>query len=107
MRKRTSKDEQLFDESLRREESTKTEVILELRNENKRLLQNQQRTMAALIQTGDLLLQSLEALRIYRVQILQGTESALKSNSPCVPGCRTHHWDTEHGWRTRSDGDAS
>lgn len=96
--KRTTEDEQLFDKRRRQEESVKTEVIIELRNENRKLLQNQQRTVTALIQTGDLLMQSLEGLRVYRVQVLQLTESALKSDSHCVVGCLKHYWHTESGW---------
>jgi hypothetical protein len=57
--------------------------------------------MVALIQTGDLLVQSLEALRVYREQILQFTESALKNDQHCVPGCLKHYWDSENGWKKR------
>ena len=90
-RKRSKKDEDDYNDTLRREEPIKTEVIVELRHLNQILLTNQQLLLEALIQSSD-------HLRTYRVQALERTKYALKSTSHCVVGCTNHTWDDVDGW---------
>lgn len=95
---RTAADEARFYEQLRREEPIKTEVIVELREQNKRLLENQQRTLTALIEYGDLLAASIGMLRAYRLDALRLTERAIEDGSHCLPGCQRHEWHSIDGW---------
>lgn len=90
--KRTKKDEDDYNKHLRREEPIKTEVIVELRDQNKSLWQSQANLLQALIEAQD-------ALRVYRMQALEiARKRASQSDGHCVPGCRKHEWDSENGW---------
>lgn len=99
---RCSYDEYKLDEELREQEEIKTEVIGEMRQQITTLLENQQRLSEALIAEGDLLVQSLSALRIYRERVLEYTTRTIgerqRGNDRCVPGCSRHAWDTTRGW---------
>lgn len=71
---RTAKDERDYVENLRREEPIKTEVIVELKQMNRVLLENNARILQALIDAQD-------SLRAYRVAALEQTRR----------GARCHH----------------
>jgi tagatose-1,6-bisphosphate aldolase len=100
---RDAADEVEYDDSLRREEGIKTEVIVEQRDAIEKLLVNQERTMATLIQMGDLVAATLGSLRVYREHVLTTTRANLTAvrdrETYCVPGCRRHAWDAQEGWR--------
>lgn len=86
MEKRTKKDEDDYNAELRREEPLKTEIIVMLRADRKRLLLNQQKLLTNLLHaTAD--------LQLYRAQVLERTEQALKVDT--IPG---FYWDNVDGW---------
>lgn len=102
--KRTAKDEAEYVKSLRREESIKTEVIIELRQQNKDLWTTQATLLEALIANSD-------ALRVYRQEALERARWASAHAGSCAPGCQRHTWDSNDGWyrvsalRSREDGE--
>lgn len=89
--KRTAKDEADYNLNLRREEPIKTEVIVELRNHNRALLEAQVRILEALIQAND-------SLRVYRMASVAAVKFALASSGSCAPGCTKHEWHNSDGW---------
>lgn len=96
--KRTAKDEADYNANLRREAPITSEVIVELRNEYRALLEDRERLLEALIGAQD-------ALRFYRLQALATTKRAIKlaSESRCVAGCDKHYWDDVDGWHHHSE----
>lgn len=92
--KRTQKDEDSYNAILRREEPIKTEVIIELKQANQRLLENQERLIRSLLEMSD-------QLRVYRVQALANVELANRSPSHCLSGCTRHEWNDVDGWRQK------
>jgi hypothetical protein len=93
---RTAKDEREFDAELRREEGIKTEVIMELREQNRQLWQSQVNLLRSLLLAEG-------ALAVYRQHALVGAERAVKAEGDCVPGCVRHRWDDKDGWRRPVD----
>ncbi len=79
------------------ESDIKREVIIEFRGLSKHLLENNVRTMKALIEAQ-------EALLVYRKGSLQQMENMLShfGSTGCVPGCDKHTWDTKDGWHKGS-----
>ncbi len=98
--KRTKKDEDQYNEELRRESPIKTEVIVELRELNKTLLANQVTLLKSLIDISEAQAESLRALNVYRRQLLQQSKDAVMSDTHCVPGCNRHRWDNVDGWHS-------
>lgn len=96
MRGRTAKDEYQLDEQLRREESIKTEVIVELREQNRVLLASQERLLAALCEAQ-------ASLQTYRISALENTRQAIQSSTDCIPGCTKHYWGTADGWHRKGE----
>lgn len=92
MSKRTAKDEIEYDQHLRLQEDVKTEVIVELREGVRMLLENKAHLLQALIQAQD-------DLRVYRGYALEAVRAALANLGDCVPGCTKHEWDHIEGWR--------
>jgi len=88
---RTAADEYKYDQQLRREEKVKSELIQELRQQNRVLWQNHQRLLEALLAAE-------ESLRVYRTRQLKVTEQALLQQYHCVPGCTQYRWDDKDGW---------
>ena len=89
---RTAIDEQEYIKELRREEPIKTEVIQELRQQNKQLWQSQVMLLEGLIRAED-------ALRVYRLTVLERARHAVQGeDSHCIPHCTRHHWDSCDGW---------
>jgi hypothetical protein len=94
---RTQKDEDNYNANLRREEPIKTEVIVELREQNRNLLANQVWLLRALLSAESV-------LAIFRAQVLEQTEALLASNSKCIPGCLLHEWHDADGWHRQGEG---
>lgn len=102
---RTAADEAQYVAHLIREEPIKTEVIVELREQNERMRENQRNLLHQVIDYGDLLVAAITALRVYRVNALKSTEREMEDGSDCVPFCGKHIWDTCDGWhRVDKDG---
>ena len=94
--KRTQKDEDEYNAILRREDSIKTEIIVQLREQNKTLWTSQATLLEAVIRAED-------ALRIYREQALAIAQQAANSSSRCTPGCTRHRWDDKDGWHREDE----
>lgn len=99
MKARSSKDEYTYDQQLREQEAIKTEVINDLREQNRVLLLTQENLLRNLINAES-------ALAGYRRNTLAATERAnAKANaSHCTTDCARHSWDTVAGWK-KNDGD--
>ncbi|MBU0959873.1 MAG: hypothetical protein KKB31_08040 [Nanoarchaeota archaeon] len=93
---RTAKVEAGFVAELRREAPIKTEVIVELREQNRALWESQARLLSALIAAED-------ALRVYRALTLERSIACGSSDSKCVPGCDRHRWDDADGWHRTAE----
>lgn len=91
---RTAKDEANYNAGRRREEPIKTEVIAELREQNKQLWQTQ-------VTLLDNLLRDAEAIFIYRSRALASAKANAESSSSCIPGCTRHTWDSKDGWHRK------
>lgn len=89
--KRTAKDDREYEANLRREGPIKTEVIAELREQNRALWKTQASLLGALINAQD-------ALRVYRVLALNQAKSFSEQTGRCTPGCRLHEWHHDNGW---------
>lgn len=96
MPKRTPHDEYEYDQHLRAQEDIKTEVIVELREQNRLLIENQRTLLHNLIE-------ATTALNVYRGNLLTATERACRErqSSPCASDCDRHTWDTVKGWQRR------
>lgn len=88
---RTKADEVEYVANLKREEPIKTQVIVELREQNRNLWTSQARILQALLDAE-------AALRVYREVSLQQARLAADDPSPCRPGCKRHRWDDVDGW---------
>lgn len=95
---RTSLDEYQFDQNLRREEDIKTEVIVELRNENRGQREALKRVMETLNRQSKMLRDSLAINEHYRSFVVKQLEGELASDSHCKPGCTKHVWHDSDGW---------
>ncbi len=94
---RSVKEEKAFSDNLRREEPIKTDVIVELRAQNKMLWANQVSLLTNLINAED-------ALRVYRLNLLEQSKAcAGDSATHCVPGCTKHEWRNSDGWHRKSE----
>lgn len=98
---RTQKDETKYDEQLRREESIKTEVILELREALRTAHRNNAVMTREAIRYSQELSQAIEALAFYRQRFADQSEQWVSTSSPCLPGCDRHEWRTEDGWHKK------
>lgn len=95
---RTSKDEYRYDAQLRREEKIKTEVIVQLRDQNKALWRAQRDLLASLLAAGN-------TLQTYREGALHNAELAIQhyEHGSCVPGCTKHVWNSVDGWHSTDE----
>jgi hypothetical protein len=94
MSKRTAKDEQQYDEQLRREMPIVGEVLSEFRRQNSELWKSQVDLLRELIAAN-------EALLLYRRRALENSARALTMCDDvhhCVPGCTRHEWRDRDGW---------
>ena len=94
-----------YDESLRREEAIKSEVITEFREhlqEAARLMVNQ---MEALVVQGEFLRQALCALQSFRNRELEALKQYAADIAPgrCAPSCTRHVWDSADGWHRKGE----
>lgn len=89
--------EKEFD-GLRAECDVQREVIIHLRTEMQRLLEDRKRLLEALVTQG-------VALDTYRRDALGLTEQAISSaqRGHCTPFCGRHRWDTATGWQRKVD----
>ena len=103
--KRTAKDEHEYDESLRREEAIKTEVIAEFREHLKEAARLAANHMEALIAQGEFLRQALCVLQSYRNRELEALKqyAADVQAGHCVPTCTRHVWDNADGWHRKGE----
>ena len=92
--KRNQADEAKFDAQLRREEDIKTEVILHLREHNKRLIATTGKLLSALIDAQN-------SLQEYRTDALARVEWMKTQTGDCIPGCTEHVWDSTDGWHRK------
>ena len=72
-------------------EDIKSEVIRELKEQNKELWISQERLLIGLID-------ATEALKIYRMKQLRIARASIDDNSKCLPECKQHEWDFVKGW---------
>lgn len=89
--KRTAKDEAEYNAHLRREEPIKTEIIQQLRADNKVLLTNQQRLLTNL-------LLAQQDLATYRAEKIASAEMALATG-----GVSGFYWDNVDGWHRKGE----
>ena len=101
--KGTVKDERDYVEELLREEPIKSEVIVELREHNKHLLNNQVVLLTTLVQMTDSLIGALTSLNIYRRDLMASGQRLSKDQGSCAVGCQRHEWTSEDGWTRKGD----
>lgn len=94
-----------LDEQLRREESIKTEVIVELKNHNKALINANIRTIEALVSQTNYLIENLKVVNHYRTMMLNQSRIAVNDTSHCLENCSRHEWSREDGWKRKKNHD--